>query len=186
MHPLRSLSAILSLLALLVFPTIAKGETEESIKGFSVWQAHGGLQVSGTETNTYSATIIGRLYIDTDKGPVDTGILSCPILVRVKLTDRGQSGSGTCTISTKDGGQVFLNLACTGIYLIGCSGEATITGGNDRFKGITGSGKFTIRSDLAEPAVQQASDKARQEPIGALPSDIGGILFFDALHYKLP
>ena len=186
MHPLRSLSATLSLLALLASSTIAKGATEEAIKGFSVWQAHGGLQVSGTETSTYSATIIGRLYVDTDKGPVDTGILSCPILVRVKLSDRSQSGSGTCTISTKDGGQVFLNLACTGIYRVGCSGELTITGGNDRFEGITGSGKFTIRSDLAQPATRQGSGSAPQEHIGVLPSDIGGILFFDALHYKLP
>src|SRR5262249_6274127 len=154
------------LLALLVSPIVAaKAETEESIKGFSVWQAHGGLHVSGDQTNIYSATIIGRLYVDTDKGPIDTGILSCAILVRVKQSDRSQSGSGTCTISTKDGGQVLLSLACTGIYLIGCSGEATITGGNDRFKGITGSGRFTIRSDLAEPAMQQASGKATQDPI---------------------
>ena len=186
MDRLRSLSTILALLAFLACPDIARSETEETIQGFSVWQAYGGLQATAAETNTYSATIIGRLYVNTDKGPIDSGILSCPIMVRVMRDDRGQSGSGTCTISTRDGGQVFLNLSCTGIYLVGCSGKATITGGSDRFKGITGNGTFTIRSDLAEPAAQQANNKPVKEPIGALPSDIGGILFFEALSYKLP
>jgi hypothetical protein len=186
MRSLPSLSAVLCLLMLIASTSIAKGEAEETIRAFSVWQAHGGLQVFGSETNIYSATIIGRFYVDTGKGPIDAGTLSCPLLVRVKLSDRSQSGSGTCTISTRDGGQVFLNLTCIGIYRVGCSGEATIVGGNDRFEGVTGTGKFTIRSDLAEPAAKPAAVKPPQEPIGALPSDIGGILFFDELRYKLP
>jgi len=181
---LSSLSAILCLPIAIAFATIANAETDQTIKAFSVWEARGGLQTPGTEANTYSATIIGHFYVDTDKGPVDAGIISCPLVVRVMLSDRSQSGSGTCTISGRDGGQVLLKLACTGIYRVGCSGEATIVEGTDRFAGVTGGGKFTIRSDLAEPAT--AASTSAKEPVGAMPSDIGGILFFDEFRYKLP
>lgn len=138
-------TAILSMVAL---PARAE-PTEETIRAFSVWESHGSFYVPGPEISTFSATLIGRLYVDTDKGPVDAGMLSCPATVHIKNADQTQEGSAICAITTKDGGQVFAELACTGVYMVGCSGEAKITGGTGRFKGVTGDGKFTIRSDLA-------------------------------------
>ena len=34
--------------------------------------------------------------------------------------------------------ELFADLACTGVYLLGCEGEFTLTGGTRRFAGITG------------------------------------------------
>lgn len=113
-------------------------------------------------------------------------MLSCPATVKVKTADRSQVGSAICAISTKDGGQVTAELKCSGVYLLGCSGDATITGGTGRFAGITGDGKFTIRSDLAQET--GGAGRAGQMSGPGMPTmeSMGGILFFESLHYKLP
>lgn len=176
----------------------ARAGTEETIHAFSVWESHGAFYVPGKEESTFSATLIGRLYVETEKGPIEAGMLSCPATVHIKSADRTQRGSAICAISTKDGGQVFAELTCTGIYMIGCSGEAKITGGTGRFEGVTGSGKFTIRSDLAAANDRQsmggemtggemmAGQMMAGGPMGAPAGSVGGILFFSELHYKLP
>ncbi len=143
MLPIAGLAFALCLAAL-----PAAAETDETVRAFSVWDSHGATFVAGPEESIFSATLIGRFYIDTEQGPVDAGMLSCPATLHIK-PDRTQSGTAICAVTGKDGAQVFLDLSCTGVYMVGCSGKATLTGGTGRFTGVTGDGSFTIRSDLA-------------------------------------
>ena len=143
MLPIAGLAFALGLAAL-----PAAAETDETIRAYSVWDSHGATYAAGADESIFSATLIGRFYIDTEQGPVDAGMLSCPATVHIR-PDRTQSGQAICAITGKDGAQAFLDLSCTGVYMVGCSGKATVTGGTGRFKGVTGDGSFTIRSDLA-------------------------------------
>jgi hypothetical protein len=91
--------------------------------------------------------------------------------------DKSQKGSADCTITAKDGAQVFGKLTCSGVFMVGCSGEVTLTGGSGRFDGVTGGGKVIIRSEFADLQQQGNSDPAMLKR---------GIIYFPALHYKLP
>ena len=189
-----------AVLATVIAALPVRAETEETISAFSVWQAHGAFFVPGLDVTTVSATMIGRLYVNTDKGPVEAGMMSCPATLHIKSADRTQEGSAICAITTKDGAQVFAELNCTGVYMVGCSGEAKITGGTGRFKGATGDGKFTIRSDLAGDRGEMiVAEKLPDMPLPDLKipnlpvlsptmgnEPLGGILFFKELHYKVP
>jgi hypothetical protein len=196
-----SIAAILATAILAIVALPARAEPiEETIRAFSVWEGHGAFFVPGLDVTTVSATLIGRLYVDTEQGPVDAGMMSCPATVHVKTVDRTQEGSAICAITTKDGAQIFAELNCTGVYMVGCTGEAKITGGTGRFKGVTGGGKFTMRSDLAGDRGEMLS--AEKLPDMPLPDmkipnlpvlspmmgreEIAGILFFKELHYKVP
>lgn len=173
-------SAFVVLGALALPAASLRAETDQTISAFSVWESQAATMLVGESEDVFTGTLIGRFYVNTDKGPVQAGVLSCPTTLHVKREGATQSGEAVCAISAGDGAQVFASLSCAGVYMVGCSGKATITGGTGRFKGITGDGSFTIRSDLAN---ENGTGKAvTGAPIGT----IGGILFFKELHYKLP
>ncbi len=62
--------------------------------------------------------------------------------------------------------------------MVGCNGELKFTGGTERFAGISGEGKLTIRSDLQQ-FVKDAGGDSFQE-------DATGSLNLTGLHYKIP
>lgn len=154
----------------------AAGE-EVTIRAFSAWEGHGQAIQTGPNDATFVGTIAGAVYVDTDKGPVEAGHMVCPAIVEINLNDGSQTGTARCTITGRDGAQVFAELSCTGIHLVGCDGDSTLTGGTDRFAGVTGGGRFTLRSGLRE--LVSLSGSSVQETVT-------GIIFWRELHYKIP
>jgi len=159
----------------IAFGQDAAAKTDQTIRAFSVWQTSG--QVPATAgSGVFEDTISGLFYIDTEKGPVAAGNLNCKARLEVK-PDKTQTGSADCTITAKDGAQVFGKLQCSGVFMVGCSGDLTFTGGSGRFQGVTGGGKAVVRSEFVDLPQQ-----ADAEPMAVK----SGIIYFAKLRYQLP
>ena len=171
-----AVSALMTLL--LATSTVpATAGSEQTIKAFAAWQGSGRTLLTGPNEATFTGTIEGIFYVDTDKGPVESGRLVCPAMVVMNLQDATQTGTAHCTVTASDGAHAFGNLSCKGVFRVGCAGDFTLTGGTDRFAGITGGGRVTIRSSRRE--FSNASSSEVQET-GT------GIIFWPELHYTLP
>lgn len=166
----------MAVLAAVPCQTASAGE-EATVKAFSAWQGQGRTFRTGVGEATFVGALLGRIYVETEKGPIDSGLISCPAVVDIGLEDASQRAQGRCTITAKDGAQIYAELTCTGVYLVGCTGDIKLTGGTQRFAGITGGGKATIRTDVRQITVRL--DGVEKE-------EGTGILYLQELHYKLP
>ena len=166
-----------AMLAAAVLTPPAHAAEEGTIKAFATWQGDGQTLQTGTNETTFIGTIAGTVYVETDKGPIDGGQMVCPAMLVVNTDDGTQSGDGRCNITARDGARIFAQLTCTGVHLVGCAGDFTLTGGTDRFAGITGGGHFTVRSRLQDLVHLSANSAALR---------LTGIMFWRELHYQVP
>jgi hypothetical protein len=172
----RAIAPAILMIALSSYRPAAAGE-EATIAAFASWQGEGKTIKTGNEQATFVGALVGRIYAETEKGPLASGVLACPAMVEIGLKDNAQRGRGSCTITAKDGAQIYAELTCAGYYLLGCNGELKLTGGTERFAGITGGGKVIIRSDERRITANQDSTLAEKG---------SGILYMRELSYKLP
>jgi hypothetical protein len=171
-----ALAAFATTLALLR-PGAAAAE-EADLRVFSAWQAEGQIMQTGPESATYMGMLAGRVYVDTEQGPIDSGEVACPIVIQVKLKERTQSGSGHCTFTGLKGNRIYMDLSCTGAPFVGCAGESTLTGGTGPFAKVEGGGHFVLRGSLHELAMHPDT--------AVLKDTTTGIIFWQHLHYKIP
>jgi hypothetical protein len=172
--------AALGVAALLVTTMVAgPAATAEqaAVKAFAAWQGTGRAVQTGADEATFVGTVSGTVYVETEKGPVASGSMVCPAILRVNMNDGSQTGVGRCNFVADDGAQIFARLECSGIHLIGCDGDFTLTGGTGRFAGISGGGEVTVRSALRE-VVGVSS--------GSLVESVSGIMFWPKLSYQIP
>jgi hypothetical protein len=174
-QPMIRAVAALGIVVALLCPALA-GE-DATIKAFAAWQGSGQLFATGSKELTFVGALSGTVYVETEKGPLESGRLVCPAMVEINLEDGSQNGTGRCTITAKDGAQIFGDVSCTGIRLVGCDGQFALTGGTKRFEGISGGGPVTMRSEFGE--IKGISDSSVRQ-------DSGGIMFWPALHYTIP
>jgi hypothetical protein len=156
-------------------PSVA-GE-EATVKALAAWQGQGRTYQTGPHQATFVGSLTGPMYVETENGLIRSGFMTCPAIVQIGLEDGKQRGQARCSIAAKNGAQIYAEITCTGVYLVGCDGELKLTGGTKQFAGISGGGKVTIRSDSRQIAA--LSDNAAQEQ-GT------GSLYVPELHYKLP
>jgi hypothetical protein len=155
----------------------APAAEEATVKVFSAWEGQGDTFQTGPKEATFVGVLTGRMYAETEKGPIESGVMICPATVKIGLADGKQKGAGGCTITAKDGAQIFSEIACAGVYLLGCNGDFKLTGGTGRFEGISGGGKVIIRSSF---------QKITSVSKGAVKDEGTGILYIRELHYKIP
>lgn len=174
----RTILRLLSIVAIACAAQRPAGAAEEAtVKAFVAWQGAGQTMQTGVDEATFIGSISGTVYVETEKGPVASGQIVCPATVRIELATAAQSGSGRCTIVAADGARIFAEFTCTGVHLIGCDGDFTLTGGTGRFAGITGGGRAVLRSSSRTLTAVGGSGVAESG---------SGILFWPALSYKLP
>jgi hypothetical protein len=176
-YVMRGIAGVLTAFAMAAVPSIALAAEEATIKAFASWQGSGQVFETGVDELTFVGALSGTVYVETDKGPIDSGRLVCPALVRINTADSSQSGTARCTITAKDGARIFAQVSCTGIHLIGCDGQFDLVGGTERFEGISGGGAVTLRSEFRR--FTNISESSAQE-------EARGILFWPALQYKIP
>lgn len=169
--------SLTALLAAVVLARPAHAAEEGTLKAFAAWHGDGQTVQTGPTEATFIGTIAGTVYVETDKGPIDGGQMVCPAMLVVNTDDGTQSGAGRCNITARDGARIFAQLTCTGVHLVGCAGDFTLTGGTDRFAGITGGGHFTVRTQLQELVRLSGSTVVQSA---------SGIMFWRELHYKVP
>lgn len=175
-RPGHIVAALVLLAAFVVFSRAATAE-EQTVRAFSAWQAEGQLLQTGPNEATFLATLSGRLYFDADQGPVDAGAIICPFVVHINLKNNTQVGSGSCAVTGPNGNKAYLELRCTGVPLVGCSGDSTLSGGTGPFDKVTGGGRFVVRSNLHE---------LTPHPDTTIKDVFSGIIFWPALSYKIP
>lgn len=151
---------------------------QQTVDAFATWQGDGKVIETGENHGTFVGAIAGPLFVQSDKGPLPVGQLTCPALVEINLLDGKQNGAGKCTIKADDGAMIFADWSCKGVHLVGCDGEMTLTGGTGRFAGVTGSGAITVRSTFRGLASTSSSDGTVQE-FG------GGVIVFPGFTYNL-
>jgi hypothetical protein len=177
-HVMRGIAGILIALVVAVgSSSVVLAAEEATIKAFASWQGSGQVFETGVDELTFVGALSGTVYVETEKGPIDSGQLVCPALVIINTTDSSQSGTAHCTITAKDGARIFAQISCTGIHLIGCDGQFYLVSGTQRFERISGGGAVTLRSEFrrfTNVSATSAQEEAR------------GILFWPALHYKIP
>jgi hypothetical protein len=157
-------------------PSQAAAGEEVVISAFMAWEGEGQVVRTAADQATFVGSFSGIVYVNTENGPVEAGQMVCPAVVRIDRESGEQTGNGNCTMTAADGAQLFSELACTGVHLVGCGGEMKLIGGSARFDGVSGSGAFTLRSSIQEVEVSpSASTQAAH-----------GIIFWPNLHYKLP
>jgi hypothetical protein len=149
---------------------------EETVKAFSAWQGRGQIFETGPDRATFVGSFTGMIFVETEKGPLDAGFMTCPAILDLNTKDGTQEAKARCTITAKDGARVYGELSCTGVHLVGCDGEFVFTGGTERFAGITGGGPVTVRSAMQELAVGGGN---------IVQESAGGIIIWPKLHYKL-
>ena len=164
-----------ALIATLAKPAFAAEETV--ISAFSAWRGVGHLVQTSANEAMFVGSLDGTVYVNTDKGPVEAGQMVCPAVVRIDLASGLQTGTGNCTMTAADGARLFSELTCSGVHLVGCSGEMKLTGGTGRFEGVAGGGAFTLRSSLND--IELTTAASAQETAH-------GIMFWPELRYTLP
>lgn len=155
----------------------ASAANEQSFNVFSAWTGKGFTVQSGPNEKTFVGSIGGRVYVETDKGPVDAGEMICPLTLKVNTQTAAQEATGKCTIAGNDGALLQLGMKCTGIHLVGCSGDSTIESGTGRFAGVTGGGHFTVRT---------AQREITQTSTAIVDASAAGIIFWRDFKYKSP
>jgi hypothetical protein len=156
----------------------AQAQSEETeITAFSVVRGKGtGFKIA-EKLGTFVGTLEGPFYVDGGEGPVKAGNLVCSAALEIKTEDRAYKGSGRCLIAGEEGGEVYGQWTCEGHFLVGCSGMFTLTGGTNRFAGITGGGPMTMRSSVGKLGAGTAVSQN---------VEVEGIVFWRELKYKLP
>ena len=145
--------------------------TEAVIDAFVPWEGHGFTYPTGPDQGTFVGTINGIVYIQTEKGPTNGGLMICPAMMDFSTTTGKQTGSGKCTIAGEEGHRVFAEWSCEGVRFIGCKGTFTITGGTGRFEGASGSGPMMARASLYLGAAQEPGNIAEESAHGIMTLD---------------
>jgi hypothetical protein len=156
----------------------ASAGEQQTFNAFSAWTGKGFTVQSGPNEKIFVGTVSGRIYIETDKGPVDAGEMICPVKLRVNVQNGNQEMNGRCTLAGNDGALMNLDLTCTGVYMVGCRGDSSIAGGGTgRFAGVTGGGPFTIRASQRE---------ATPTSTAIVDQTASGIIFWRDFKYNAP
>lgn len=156
----------------------ASAGEQQTFNAFSAWTGKGFTVQSGPNEKTFVGTIGGRIYVETDKGPVDSGEMICPIKLRINTQNGDQKMDGRCTVAGNDGALMNLDMSCTGVYMVGCKGDSNIAGGGTgRFSGVTGGGPFTIRASQRE---------ASPTSTAIVDQTAAGIIFWRGFKYNIP
>jgi hypothetical protein len=171
-----SLAAAIMMVAVAASHRSWAGE-EATVKVFVIWQGEGRTVQTGAHEATFVGSLFGPVYVDTENGLIRSGLMTCPAILELGIEDGKERGRGRCTITATDGAQIYADIECTGVYMVGCNGEMTLTGGTKKFEGISGGGKVTIRADSRQITPVQNSP-AKEEGSGSLEAR--------ELHYKLP
>lgn len=142
--------AAVALSLLLAASAAVAQEPPQSFNAFAVVKADGSALRSAEKQVTIVAAMSGTLYIETDEGPVAGGQIACSGMVRVDLDTTHQEGAGACTSTAEDGAKTYGEWVCAGFNMLGCRGTYKLTGGTDRFAGITGQATLIWRPNAHE------------------------------------
>lgn len=166
-----------ALLGVSMVPAAQAQSEEMEVEAFSVVRGKGAGFKIADKLGTFVGTLEGTLFVDGGEGPLKAGAMVCSASLEIRTEDRSYNGSGRCLMTGEDGSEVFGQWTCEGFFMVGCSGTYTITGGTNRFAGITGGSPMTMRTSVGKLGGGTTVSQA---------VEVEGIVFWPELKYKLP
>jgi len=157
------------------FPAAAE---EGTVEAFSSWQARGQIYPTGPKEATFVGALSGILYVKGDDGSLDAGLITCPASVTINTEDGSQNGRGKCVILTPESERIYAEFRCSGVYLEGCNGDFTLTGGTGKNESISGGGPIQFKSAFSNLAAATPGSVVEQSAVG--------VALWPKLTYKLP
>ncbi len=140
---------------------------ERTMNAVAAWVGSGEAFKVAPDRAYFAGQFGGALFVEEEgSGTLNAASLTCPGAVEIALADGSQSGGGHCIMTASDGDIVYARWTCSGVHLVGCAGDFTLTGGTGKFEGITGQGPFVIRSALRRVVVEALSDSVSEQAVG--------------------
>ncbi len=171
----RLIGTLFIVCSMFAFPLFLQAE-EGTVKILAPWKAKGQVYKVGIKQTQFIGEFSGIMYVETGEGELDTAIFVCPAVQDVDYVNQKTQANGRCHIVAA-GGNIFAQFDCIGVPGE-CKGIFKLTGGTDRFEGITGSGEMNVRSALSAFMSDVAS--------GDVVQTAEGLATWPALKYKIP
>lgn len=171
----RFISTLIIACSMFASPILVQAE-EGTVSILAPWKAKGQVYKVGIKQTQFIGEFSGIMYVETGEGKLDTAIFVCPAVQDVDYVNKKTQANGRCHIVAADG-NIFAQFDCTGVPG-SCKGIFKLTGGTDRFEGITGSGEMNVRSALSTFMSDVAS--------GDVVQTAEGLATWPALKYKIP
>jgi hypothetical protein len=150
-----------------------------TVRAVSPWQGSGQVFDVGADKRLILGRFTGIMYLDGQKGALDTALMLCPAIVRIDLGASAAEASGHCLITDGEAeNAVYADWACKGAPGAPCEGALTITGGSGRFEGITGGGAMTFRAAMMQTATDLAG--------GTVIRDAAGLAVWPEIRFEIP
>ena len=155
----------------------ARAAEQDTIQAAIPWDAEGQVFQVNTSTVLFLGSMKGIIYVEKSGGEINEGFVVCPIVQQLDLKSGTTQASGHCEITASPESVLYAKLSCKG-KVGSLQGEFTLTDGEGKFTGISGSGKLRVRS-----------------PIGALVKDLAtgstlriasGLAIISDLKYSIP
>ena len=143
---LKQILIVFSLFILLAISFHAYAE-EGTVTILAPWKAEGQVYKVGTQQTQFVGEFGGIMYVATGDGHLDTAFFLCPAVQDVDHKNKTTQANGRCHIVAPEG-NIYAQFDCTGVPGR-CEGIFKLTGGTDRYEGITGSGEMLVRSALS-------------------------------------
>ena len=155
---------------------MAQAAEEGTVKILAPWQSTGDVYQIGENELLFTGKGTGIMYIENGEGALNAAVFVCPGSREISLDSGKSVAHGRCIISSGEG-KVFAKYRCEGKMGI-CKGPFTLTGGTEKFAGITGEGEIIVRTELGGIVVDMKSGDAVR---GA-----AGLAVWPSLKYKIP
>ena len=161
---------------LLTIPPAYAAE-QGTVQAIIPWEGVGRVFQVGTNTIMFLGSLKGVMYVENAEGEMHEALVVCPVKQEINLETGSTEAVGRCEITVSADSVAYAKLSCTG-RPGECAGEFTLTEGEGKFAGITGSGKLSVRSPIRTLIADM--------PTGALLRVASGLAVVKDLKFKIP
>jgi hypothetical protein len=155
----------------------ARAAEQGTVQATIPWDAQGQVFQVSTDRMQFLGALKGIMYVEKSSGEMNEAFVVCPIVQELDLKTGETKATGNCEITASSESVLYATLSCKG--KVGqCSGEFTLTDGEGKFAGISGSGKIKVRSPIRALAADLAS--------GSLLRVGSGLAIISDLKYSVP
>lgn len=143
-------SSLISTLALLllILPPVHAAK-QDTVQAIIPWEAKGRVFQIDTSTMMFLGAFTGVMYIESSRGELHEAFIMCPIVQKLNVDGGDSEATGHCEISASPENVAYAKLSCKGA-VGSCSGTFTLTDGEGKFAGISGTGMLRVRSPMRE------------------------------------
>ena len=169
------LAPVVAILLLAFSP--ARAAEQDTIQAAIPWDGEGQVFQVNTDTMLFLGALKGVMYVENSKGEMHEGFVVCPIMQELDLKTGATQANGHCEITASSDNVVYAKLSCKGKVGL-CEGEFTLTDGEGKFTGVSGSGKLRVRSPIHALIGTMGA--------GSVLRIASGLATIDDLKYRIP